>query len=212
MHFNNNTFRKNFIFHSNLSFKTSVLHQFPTFYANILQSWKRNFSHISYTPSCIGSQFLWFNNYITIDNNSAHFKEFLSHHINFINHLFTSERKRKDWNHIEREFQLTNNLYYKFTQISHAISRASENKYYKKTEQDLCYIPRSSLKGCVCYIFASLFFMSEREGYWIKEECFLFYLESSFHSWDNQNLTFQIFKCHDVIKCPSMKQEIYFTE
>ena len=44
MHFINNAFGKNFVFHSNLSFKTSVL---QTFYANIFQSWKRNFSNIS---------------------------------------------------------------------------------------------------------------------------------------------------------------------
>ena len=123
MHFINDAFGKNFIFHSNLSFKTSVLHQFPTFYANIPQSWKRNVSHISYTPSCIGSQFLWFNNYITIDNNSVHFKEFSSHNINFINKLFTSEGEFEDWNHIKREFQHANNLYYKFTQILHAIPK-----------------------------------------------------------------------------------------
>ena len=104
MHFINNAFGKNFIFHSNLSFKTSVLDQFPTFYENILQSRKRNFFHISYTPSCIGSQFLWFIKYITIDNNSVHFKEFSSHIINFINQLFTSEGELKDWNHIKREF------------------------------------------------------------------------------------------------------------
>ena len=70
-------------------------------------------------------------------------------------------------------------------------------------------------KGCVRYIFASLFFMSRehlREHLWNKEECFLFHLESSFRSWDNQILTFQIFKCHDVIKCPSMKHETHFTE
>ena len=122
MHFINNAFgKKNF--HSNLSFKTFVLHHFLTFYANIFQLWKRNFSHISYTPSCIESQFLWFNNYITIDNNSVQFKEFSSHNINFINQLFTSEGEFKDWNHIKREFQLTNNLYYKFTQISHAIPK-----------------------------------------------------------------------------------------
>ena len=72
MHFINNAFGKNFIFHSNFSFKTSVLHQFPTFYANIIQSWKRNFSHTSYTTRDIGSQFLWVNNYITTD-----FREFL---------------------------------------------------------------------------------------------------------------------------------------
>ena len=102
VHFINNLFGKNFIFHSNLSFKTSVLHQFPTFYVNILQSWKRNFSHISYTTSCIGSQFLWFSNYIRIDNNSVCFKEFSSHNVNLINQLFTSEGEFKDWIHIKR--------------------------------------------------------------------------------------------------------------
>ena len=85
---------KNFIFHSSQFFKISLLHQFPTFYANILQSWKRDFSNIYYTPSCVGSQVLWFNNYITIDSNQ----------------LLTSEREFNDWNHIKREFQLTDYL------------------------------------------------------------------------------------------------------
>ena len=115
MHFINNTFKKNFIFYSNLNFKTSILPPFPTFHANILRSQKRNFSNISYTPTCIGSQFLWFNNYITIDNNSVPFKEFSSHNINFINQLFTSEGEFYDWNHIERKFQLNDNLCYKYT-------------------------------------------------------------------------------------------------
>ena len=107
VHFINNAFGKNFFFfHSNISLKTSVLHQFTNIYANLLQSWKRNFSHISYTPSCIVSQILWFNNYIIIDNNSIHFKEFSSHNINFINQFFTPEGQFKDWNHIKGEFQL----------------------------------------------------------------------------------------------------------
>ena len=93
------------------------------FYPNILPSWKSNFSRISYTASCIRFQFLWFNNYITIHNNSVHFKEFSSQNINFINHLFTSEGEFKEWNQIKRKFQLAYNLYYKFTQISHALPK-----------------------------------------------------------------------------------------
>ena len=50
-------FRKT-LFLSNLSFKTSLLHQFPTFYAYIFQWRRRNFSYISYSPSCIGHQVL----------------------------------------------------------------------------------------------------------------------------------------------------------
>ena len=63
--------------------------------------------------------------------------------------------------------------------------------------------------SCVCYIFVSLLFTSKREHLWNKEECFLFHLKSSFHSWVIQILTFQIFKCHDVI---SMIYETHFTE
>ena len=64
-----------------------------------------------------------------------------------------------------------------------------------------------SVKGCVRYIFASLFCMSKREHLWNKEKCFLLHFKSSSRLLDNQLSTFWIFKCHDVIKCPSMKHE-----
>ena len=64
-------------------------------------------------------------------------------------------------------------------------------------------------KGFVRYIFTSFFCMSKREDLWNKEKCFLFHFESSFGSWDNQILNFQIFKCHVVIKWLSMKHEIF---
>ena len=98
IHFINNPF--------GISFKTSILHQFSNFYANILQSWEINFSHFSYTLSCIRSQFLW-----------------LTILLQLITILFTLKNFRVtiltlliSWNHIEREFQLANNLYNKFTQ------------------------------------------------------------------------------------------------
>ena len=39
-----------------------------------------------------------------------------------------------------------------------------------------------------------------------KMGCFFFHFERSFCFWDNQILNFQILKCHDVIKCLSMKR------
>ena len=60
-----------------------------------------------------------------------------------------------------------------------------------------------SLKGCIHYIFASLFFMST----WNKEKLFSFHFESSFCFGDNQISTSQIFKSHDVIKYLSMKHK-----
>ena len=70
------------------------------------------------------------------------------------------------------------------------------------------WVPRG-LKG-VCYIFTSWLCQSKGELRWNKEKCLLYDFESSFSSWDNQILTFQIFKYHDVIKCPRMNQETFY--
>ena len=45
-------------------------------------------------------------------------------------------------------------------------------------------------KGCVCYIFASLFFMSKWEQLWNKEKHFLFHFKSFFRFRDNQIFNF----------------------
>ena len=67
-------------------------------------------------------------------------------------------------------------------------------------------------KGCVLYIFTSLFFKSKLEHLPNWERCFLFHFKSSFHSQENQILEFYILKFHDAMKCLSIKQEIHFTE
>ena len=73
-------------------------------------------------------------------------------------------------------------------------------------------ISNQLIKDCVRYIFASLLSKSKGEHLWNEQKCLLFHFERSFRSWDNRSLTFQIFKCLDVIKCPSMKHETHFTE
>ena len=62
------------------------------------------------------------------------------------------------------------------------------------------------------HIFVSVFCISKREHLWNEEKCFLFHFESSFRSWNNQTVTFEVFKFHDVIKFLSMKQETHFTK
>ena len=66
----------------------------------------------------------------------------------------------------------------------------------------------STFKGCVRYIFANLLFMSKQEHLQKKEKCFLFH----FSFLNNQFLIFQVFKCHDVIKCLSMKHKTHIIE
>ena len=73
-----------------------------------------------------------------------------------------------------------------------------------------CFISSKILEGCAPYIFASLFCMPKREHLWNKENYFLFHFKSYFCPWYNQILTFKVFKCYDVIKCLSMKQESTF--
>ena len=64
-----------------------------------------------------------------------------------------------------------------------------------------------SIKGCVRYIFASLFYSLNEDicqttknvSYFTSNTLFVFEIK----------LTFQIFKCCDVMKCPSMKHETH---
>ena len=67
------------------------------------------------------------------------------------------------------------------------------------------------VKGCVWYIFARLFCKSKR-ALEKHRKMFWFHSESSLRYWNNQILAFQLFKCHDVIKFLSMKNESRFTE
>ena len=97
----------------------------------------------------------------------------------------------------------------KFQKIKSSISlkESIEVHLVGFVSQDMQYF-----KGFVCYSFASLFCMSKKEHFRNKKKCFSFHFKSSFPSWDNQILTFQIFKCLDVIKYLSMKHETHFTE
>ena len=103
----------------------------------------------------------------------------------------------------------------KFVLIKTFVSLAIIFQNWPKIKQGLSnaqaqIVPR--LKDFVCYIFASLFYLSKWEYLWNNEKGFLFYFESSFRSGDNQVLTFQIFKCYDIIKYLSMKHETHITE
>ena len=78
-----NTFGECFIFNPNLDFNVP-LNLFPEFYISILQTWKNAFAFLSLTPSCLRSQFLWFNKDIKINKKPFHFQDFLKENINFV--------------------------------------------------------------------------------------------------------------------------------
>ena len=61
---------------------------------------------VSYTSSCIKSQFLWFNKDARISKKLFFFKDFSKQNINFIIQLFTSSADLKSWSVIKREFEV----------------------------------------------------------------------------------------------------------
>ena len=63
-HLINKYFGKSFRFHSCLSFDWKLLIKFPKIYKNILFQWSSSFFASSKLPSCILSNFLWFNKHI----------------------------------------------------------------------------------------------------------------------------------------------------
>ena len=67
-------------------------------------------------------------------------------------------------------------------------------------------LQRINLK-VVSATFLLLCFVCLTESTFEIRKCFLSHFESSFRSWDNQILTFMIFKYHDAIKWLSMKHK-----
>ena len=64
----------------------------------------------------------------------------------------------------------------------------------KKRRHDLIQQP----KGCVCYTFLLIYFVSWNDSTWETRTCFLFHFKGFFRSGDKQTLTSQIFRYHDA--------------
>ena len=80
-HLINKYFGKSFKFHSCLLFDCKLLIKFPKFYKNILFEWSSSFFASSELPSCILSNFLWFNKYILIEKKSIFFRDFSGNYL-----------------------------------------------------------------------------------------------------------------------------------
>ena len=93
---------KDFKFHSNLQIDSKYVKTFPKYFKEVINAW----SSKPNIPSAILSQFLWFNNFICIDNSSIYFRCFSEKGISFISDLFDSNGHLKPWNDIRLEYNL----------------------------------------------------------------------------------------------------------
>lgn len=123
LHLIKKSFGKNFRFHSNLDFNSNLLNRFLPFYKNILLFWSKNLSSLSVTPSCILSQFLWFNKYVKISKKPIFFKEFSNKNINYTGQLFNERGTLKNWICLKNEFYLDEKMYFKWIQIINSIPK-----------------------------------------------------------------------------------------
>ena len=109
-------FGQNFKFYSNLSYDTKLLTSFLVFYKNIFCYWSQHFTVSPELPSCILSSSLWYNKDTLITNKSIYFKHFSNNNLNYVTQLFGNI---KEWIKLKHEFNLNNNLYFKWMVLIH---------------------------------------------------------------------------------------------
>ena len=90
------------------------------FYRHIFINWKTHFFSSPETPACLLSQFLWFNKYIQIEDNAVCLTKLAAKNIDFLSQLFEGG-SLKSWNDLKIEYNLTNENYFQWLQLKHAI-------------------------------------------------------------------------------------------
>ena len=90
-----NRLGKNFVFHSNLSIKQKVVKKFPKFYQEFLARWGKYLPSPPKVLSAVASQFIWYNEYIKIDNNTIYHCYFSQKSLNNIGDLFENNGKMR---------------------------------------------------------------------------------------------------------------------
>ena len=115
------SFGSHFKFHSNLLFNIFCINDFPSFYLDIFCNWKKYFSTNPETPSCILSQYLWFNKFIIVDNSYVNFTNFSKKNINFVSDLVNENYNFKSWEFKKKKNHLDYKLYFQWIQLIHGI-------------------------------------------------------------------------------------------
>ena len=76
---------------------------------------------ITEVPSCILSQYLWYNRSIQVDNSSVYFLKFSEKNINYVSQLFSDNGSIKQWHEFKREHNLHESFYFQWLQLIDSI-------------------------------------------------------------------------------------------
>ena len=89
------SFGRSFKFHSDLRFKSSKTKFFPYCYREIILYWKKYLAMMTEIPSCILSQYMWYNANIRVDKTPIQFSR--SSEKNIVSQLFNNSGSNKKW-------------------------------------------------------------------------------------------------------------------
>ena len=130
-----------------------------------MTSWSINFSSVAEIPSCLLSNFLWYNRKILIDKKPIYFYKLSKNNINFVHQLFLPTGKLKYWSDIETEFNLSKSLHFQVMQLLNAIplewKKVIEKNY---VSQNLCLSSHHLIKN---NNLNSIEKLSSQELYWM---------------------------------------------
>ena len=90
----------------------------------MLKRWGKYLSSPPKVLSAVASQFIWYNEYIKIDNNTIYNCYFSQKNLNHIGDLFENNGKMKSWEDLRAKLGLDDNKKFYWRQIIHAIPRA----------------------------------------------------------------------------------------
>ena len=128
-----NYVEEEFQFQTNSIMHKFVLEKFTNFYKSLFQQWSITFNSYLKATSCIASQRLWYNRFITINNKTVFFLQWSKSKLNFIGQLF-DEKKLKPWNELKEEFSLANTDHFKYMQLCNAIPSSRKTSLLKDSE------------------------------------------------------------------------------
>ena len=166
LHLTRITFGQNFKFHSNLSNDTKLLSSFPVFYKNIFRYWSQHFTVSPDIPSCILSSFLWYNKDILISDKPIYFEHFSNNNLIYVTQLFDDTENTKEWLKLKHEFNLKNNLYFRWMQLIHSTPQKWKTTIKNnRISENLLFLNHHLIK---CNILLSLEKSNSKELYLVQ--------------------------------------------
>ena len=76
---------------------------------------------ITETPSCVLSQYLWYNANTQVDKTSILFSRFSEKNIHYVSQLFNNNGPIKKLHEFKREYDLHDNYYFQWVQLAESI-------------------------------------------------------------------------------------------